>query len=208
MGLLTRQYTSLPHTLLWPSLCRQLVVFSVDHRIQDWGSKFLQLTHLKELILMGDSRIYDSTTFSLPVEIGQLRTLKRLTLLNLPIDFPAWIADLPRLRALTVRGTNLTTIPVWIHQLSHLHTLRIENCDLTVLPKTLRGMNSLRELGLGDTRLRDFSPAQFPPQLRSLNFVGSGCWRRSDLRQLQRALPGTKVHPDPDHPAFCGRAEQ
>nr|GFA62925.1 hypothetical protein [Tanacetum cinerariifolium] len=56
---------------------------------------------LRELILMGDSRIYDSTTFSLPVEIGQLRTLKRLTFLNLPIDFPAWIVDLPRLRTLT-----------------------------------------------------------------------------------------------------------
>jgi Leucine-rich repeat (LRR) protein len=208
MGLFTRQYTSLPPTLLWPSLCRRLVVFSVDHRVQEWGRHFLQLTHLQDLDLMGDRSILDSATFSLPAEIGQLRTLKRLTLLNLPIDFPAWIANLSNLRYLVVRGTNLTTIPSWIHQLSRLHTLRVENCDLTVLPKTLQGMNNLRELGLCDTRLRDFSPAQFPPQLRSLNFAGTGCWRRNDLRQLQRALPGTKVHPDPDDPAFYGRAEQ
>lgn len=208
MGLFTRQYTSLPHTLLWPALCRRMFVFSVDHRVQEWGPNFLQLTHLQELNLMGDSSIYDSTTFSLPVEIGQLRTLKRLTLLNLPIDFPSWIANLPNLRALMVRGTNLTTIPPWIHQLSHLHTLQIENCNLTVLPETLRKMNNLRELGLCDTRLRDFSPEQFPPQLRSINFAGSGCWRRSDLRQLQKALLGTKVHPDPDHPAWYGNAEQ
>lgn len=207
MGLFTRRYASLPQTLPWPSLCRRLVVYAVDHRVQEWGPIFLQLTHLQDLHLQGSHSIYDSTTFSLPVEIGQLRALKRLTLLNLPIDFPAWIADLPHLRALTVRGTDLTTIPAWIHQLSRLHTLRVENCDLAVLPKTLRELNNLRELGLCDTRLRDFSPAQFPPQLHSLNFAGSGCWRRSDLRQLQRALPGTKVHPNPDHPAFYGRAE-
>jgi Leucine-rich repeat (LRR) protein len=208
MGLFTRRYTSLPHTLPWPSLCRRMVVFAADHQVQDWGPKLLQLTHVQDLHLQGSSSIYDSTTFSLPAEIGQLRTLKRLTLLNLPIDFPAWIANLSNLRYLVVRGTNLTTMPSWIHQLSRLHTLRVENCDLTVLPKTLQGMNNLRELGLCDTRLRDFSPAQFPPHLRSLNFAGTGCWRRNDLRQLQRALPGTKVHPDPDHPAFYGRVEQ
>jgi Leucine-rich repeat (LRR) protein len=208
MGLFTLRYTSLPHTLPWPSLCRQLDVHAVDHRVQEWGPKFLQLAHLQALHLQGSSSIYNSTTFFLPVEIGQLRTLKRLTLLNLPIDCPAWIADLPHLRYLMVRGTNLTTIPAWIHRLSRLHTLRIENCDLAVLPETLRKMNNLRELGLCDTRLRDFNPAQFPPHLRSLNFAGSGCWRRSDLRQLQRALPGTRVHPDPDHSAFYGSAEQ
>jgi hypothetical protein len=207
MGLFTRRYTSLPHTLPWPSLCRRLVVYAVDHQVQEWGPKFLQLVNLRALHLQGDSSIYDSTTFSLPAEIGQLRTIKQLSLLNLPIDFPAWIADLPNLRALMVRGTNLTSIPPWIQQLSHLHTLQIENCDLTVLPETLRKMNNLRELGLCDTRLRDFSPAQFPPQLRSINFAGSGCWRRSDLRQLQKALPSTKVYPDPDHPAWYGNAE-
>jgi hypothetical protein len=208
MGFFTRRHTALPHTLPWPSLCRRLVVYAVDHRVQEWGPKFLQLRHLQDLHLQGSSSIYNSTTFSLPVEIGQLRTLKRLTLLNLPIDFPAWIADLSHLRALMVRGTNLTAIPTWIPQLRHLHTLRIENCDLAVLPETLREMNNLRELGLCDTRLRDFSSAQFPPQLRSLNFAGSGGWRRSDLRQLQRELPRTNVQPDPDHPGWYGIAEQ
>lgn len=207
MGLFTRRYSILPPTLPWPSLCRRLVVYAVDHRLQEWRPIFLQLTHLQELHLQGSSRIYDSTTFSLPVEIGQLRTLKRLTLLNLPIEFPAWIADLPQLRALTVRGTNLITIPAWISQLSRLHTLRIENCDLAVLPETLREMSNLRELGFSDTRLRNFSPTQFPPHLRAINFAGSGCWRRSDLRQLQKALPNTKVYPDVDHPAFRGYGE-
>ena len=98
MGLFTRQYTALPQTLPWPSLCRRLVVYSVDHRVQEWGPRFLHLTHLQDLSLHGSYTIYDSTTFSLPVEIGQLRTLKRLTLLNLPIDFPTWIANLPNLQ--------------------------------------------------------------------------------------------------------------
>jgi Leucine-rich repeat (LRR) protein len=123
MSIFTRRYTGLPHTLPWPSFCRRLVVFAVDHQVQEWGPKFLQLVNLRGLHLQGDWRIYDSKTFYLPAEIGQLRTLKQLTLLNLPIDFPAWIADLTQLRTLTVRGTNLTTIPDWIHHLSHLHTL-------------------------------------------------------------------------------------
>jgi Leucine-rich repeat (LRR) protein len=137
-------------------------MYNVDHRLQEWGSQFLQLSHLQFLHLQGSSSIYDSTTFSLPVEIGQLRTLKRLTLLNLPINFPAWIADLPNLRYLMVRGTNLMTIPPWIQHLSRLRILAVENCNLTVLPETLRRMHHLRELWLADTRIHDFSPAQFP----------------------------------------------
>ena len=198
MGLFTRRYTSLPQTLPWPSLCRRLDVYAVDHRLQEWGSKFLQLSHLQSLHLQGSSSIYDSTTFSLPVEIGQLRTLKRLTLLNLPIDFPAWIADLPNLRYLMVRGTNLTAIPPWIHQMSRLCKLAVENCDLTVLPETLRRMHHLRELWLADTRIRDFSPEQFPSHLRVISFAGSGCYRRSDLSQLQQALKRTRIYPDPN----------
>ena len=208
MGLFTRHYRSLPPRLTWPSLCRRLWIYPVDAHLQGWGPQFLQLTNLQRLELQGDGYLFDRTDFTLPAEIGQLRTLKCLVLLNLPIEFPEWIADLPNLRYLVVRGTNLTTIPPWIDRLHSLHTLRIENCDLAVLPETLREMTNLRELGLSDTRLTDFSPAHFPPQLRTLNFAGTGCWRRSDLSQLQQALPRTKVHPDPNYPGWHGNAEQ
>jgi Leucine-rich repeat (LRR) protein len=202
MGLFTRRYTSLPQQLAWPSLCRRLSIYSVDHRLQEWGSQLLQLSHLQDLHLQGDSSIYDSPNFILPADIGQLRTLKSLVLLNLPIDFPEWIVDLPNLHSLTVRGTNLTTIPPWIDQMSRLRTLRVENCNLAHLPQTLRQMSNLRELGLCDTKLRDFSPAQFPPHLKQINFAGTGCYRRSDLSRLQKALKSTKIHPDPNSPGW------
>jgi leucine-rich repeat protein SHOC2 len=197
MGLFTRHYTSLPQQLTWPSLCRSLSVNAVDERLQTWGKQLLQLSHLQSLYLQGDYRIYDSTSFTLPTEIGQLQTLKRLVLLNLPIDFPPWIANLPNLRYLMVRGTNLTTIPPWIPQLSQLRILAVENCNLTVLPETLRRMPQLRELWLADTRLRDLSPVQFPPNLRFLSFAGSGCYQHSDLSHLQQALERTRIIPKP-----------
>jgi Leucine-rich repeat (LRR) protein len=127
--------------------------------------------------------------------------LRRLTLLNVPLaEFPAWVLDLPKLQYLMVRGTNLTCIPDWIYRLQQLHTLRVENCELTTLPRTLRQLTNLRELGLCDTQLRDFSPDQFPPHLKRLSFHGSGYYVRRDVAKLQQALKGTKIWPDLSHP--------
>jgi hypothetical protein len=200
MGLFTRQYASLPQQLTWPSLCRSFSVSAVDDRLQEWGKQLLQLSHLQSLHLQGDCRIYDSTSFALPPEIGQLRTLKRLVLLNLPIDFPEWIVNLPKLRYLMVRGTNLTVIPPWIHQMRQLRILAVENCKLASLPESLRRMHGLQELWLADTQLRELRPEQFPQHLRVLSLAGTGCYPREALTDLRQAFQHTTVYPYPEPP--------
>jgi hypothetical protein len=198
MGLFSRDYSSLPQQISWPSLCRSLHIHPVDAHLQEWGPQFLQLSNLQSLHQQGDYRLYDRVGFTLPTEISQLRTLKRLVLFNLPIGFPEWIADLPNLRYLMVRGTKLTAIPPWIDQLSQLRALAVENGNLTALPEALRRMNHLRGLWLADTQLRDLRPEQFPQQLRVLSLARTSCYQWVDLVRLRQALKSTTIYPYPE----------
>lgn len=194
-----RAFSSLANALAAPARCQRLYLFAGES-LEHTGTQWLSLSRLQELHIQGDtSKIFHSGfQFGLPSEIGRLQTLQRLVLLNLPIDFPEWIANLTNLRYLMVRGTDLTSIPTRISELKQLHTLRVENCDLATLPATLPQMSSLRELGLVDTRLLDFSPAHIPPSLKYLDLIGSACMTQPKLAQLQAALKDTRVHPFPD----------
>jgi hypothetical protein len=195
MDLFTRHYSSPPAKMAWPALCRHLTILGVDQRLQSWGTHLVACSRLHTLHLQADPSIYDRADFHLPVEIGQLQTLRSLTLLNLPIDFPDWIQRLTHLRYLTVRGTDLTHLPAWISQLRQLHMLRIENCALQSLPESLRYMTQLRELGLCDTQLTDLRAEWFPSKLQRLDFSGTGCYQPQDVVQLQRVFTTTQVYP-------------
>ncbi len=178
---------------------RRLSVRWVDERVREWGPELSRLRHLRELFLQGDPSIYYLTDFTLPTEIGALRTLRRLELLNLPVDFPEWIANLTDLRYLMVRGTDVREVPDWIVRLKKLHTLRVENCDLQSLPSTLRQMDNLRHLGLCHTPLLpSLSPEQLPRHLKSLDVLNSGCYQRADLWQLKQTIRGMSINPNPD----------
>jgi hypothetical protein len=175
---------------------RRLSVLWVDERVRQWGPELLRLRRLRELYLQGDPGIYYRTDFTLPAEIGALHTLRKLELLNLPIDFPEWIMHLTNLRYLMVRGTNATAVPDWIVHLKRLHTLRVENCDLQSLPHTLRQMDNLRHLGLVHTQLLpNISPDQLPRNLKSLDILDSGQYEPADLAQLRKASKGTSINP-------------
>jgi hypothetical protein len=201
MDLFTRRY----HGLLspapaWPSLCTKLSLLYANDSLAGWGPQLLRFSRLRELYVGWYSGSRATIDSLFPPELAQLSTLRRVTLLNLPLAaFPTWVIDLPNLQYLTVRGTDLTRIPEWIYHLKHLRTLRVENCALTTLPNALRQMTHLRELGLSDTQLRDFSPAQFPPYLKRLSFDGSGYYVRRDVATLQQALPGTEIWPNLSH---------
>lgn len=180
------------------SFRRRLSVLWIDEHVREWGPELLRLRRLRKLHLQGDLSI-DGINFTLPVEIGTLHSLRRLTLLNLPIDFPEWIVNLTNLRYLTIRGTNATEIPEWIVCLKKLHTLRVENCDLQALPHTLRQMDNLRHLSLVHTQmLPNISPEQLPKHLKSLDILDSGQYEPGDLEQLRRALKGTSINPAAD----------
>ena len=202
-----RLFTSLSAASIAPASCRRLHLF-VGDSLEHTGAQFLQLSRLQELYIQGDtSKLFSCALFGLPAEIGQLRTLQKLSFLNLPIDFPEWIINLKNLRYLMVRGTDLTSIPPWISELKHLHTLLVEVCDITTLPDTMRHMNHLQGLGLCDTHLLQVNPEQLPQSLKWLHFAGSACCTKQKLTEIQAALKSTKVSPDPNHPGFRTKAD-
>lgn len=187
-----RLISSLPEALA-ASKCRRLLIW-VDEEFQSSGKQLLQLTHLQELSLQGKHTVFDYPNFILPVEIGQLRTLRKLTLLNLPVTLPEWITQLSELRDLMVRGTDLVHIPNWISRLKNLHSLHIGNCELQDIPEALRQMDSLRQLTFADVQLRKIRPEQFPQHLKSLVFSGGGSYRSHKVQELKQALRGTKIY--------------
>jgi Leucine-rich repeat (LRR) protein len=187
-----RLISSLPEALA-AFKCRRLLIW-VDEEFQSSGKQLLQLTHLRELLLHGKSSIFDYPNFILPVEIGQLRTLRKLTLLNLPVTLPEWITQLSELRELTARGTDLIQIPNWISQLQHLDYLHLGNCQLQDLPETFCQMNSLRHLAFADIQLREIRPEQFPLHLKTLEFTGGGSYKSHEVQELKQALRGTKIY--------------
>lgn len=200
----TRSYRgTLPLAPAWPALCRRLDLLYIDDSLANWGPQLRRFTQLRELTVRWYGGAAATLDAVLPPDLAQLHTLQRVTLLNVRLaTFPAWLRTLPHLQALTLRGTGLLELPDWISDLTQLRTLRLENCCLTALPPTLRQMTSLRELGLSDTALRDFSPAQFPPQLKRLWFHGAGRYVRRDVARLQQALPNTAIWPDLSHPTW------
>jgi hypothetical protein len=196
MGLFNRQlFTSLPEALANPTACYRLHLQVADNHLREWGPRLLELTNIQELRLHGLPALYDHQDYSLPEELGRLRTLREVELLNLPLAFPAWVRSLLGLRILTLRGTDVAALPEWIAELQKLRTLRIENCALHVLPDALRHLTHLRELSLSDTRLTDLRAAQFPLGLRSLNLGGSHGYQRTDLERLRQALGQTRINP-------------
>jgi hypothetical protein len=204
-----RLFTSLSAASAAPAACRRLQLQFIEESLENTGSQFAKLSRLQELYIQGDvSTLFCSDSpFSLPAEIGQLRTLQRLVLLNLPIDFPQWIINLTNLRSLTVRGIDLLNIPLWIHELKSLRVLEVANCGLATLPVSLRQMSNLQELWLTDTPLLQLTPDQLPPGLKHLNLTGSACCTRLKLAEIQAALSNTVVSPDPNHPGFRTKAD-
>ncbi|RZK11657.1 MAG: leucine-rich repeat domain-containing protein, partial [Flavobacterium sp.] len=135
-----------------PKNCRELRLMFVNKNLNNFGDIFSNLENLKILEIHADPAIYSLADFELPAEIGNLRKLERLSLVNLPFQmFPEWITNIKSLRYLMVRGNDIKTIPESINQLENLSYLGIENCNLYTLPKTLSLMTNLRHLGLCDT---------------------------------------------------------
>ncbi|NVO33132.1 leucine-rich repeat domain-containing protein [Hymenobacter lapidiphilus] len=189
-----RLFTSIPEALAAP-VCYRLHLWIEDSQVQEWGPQLLRLPHLRELHLKGLHTVFNDLTYDLPEAWGQLRALREVQLLNLPVAFPTWVRNLPDLRTLTVRGTDATCLPEWIAECQALQTLRMENCALQTLPDSLRHMVWLRHLGLSDTQLPRLDAAQFPRRLRSLDLGGSRRYSPADLERLRQELRSTKVNP-------------
>lgn len=167
------KFDSLVEATKAPADCKSLHLL-VKENLKYAGQFFIKLENLRELFIRGDVSVYHDDTFELPEEIGQLKKIEKLTLLNLPVkDFPQWILYLKRLKYLMIRGTDVQILPGSVKLLSELKTLRIENCPLTALPPDLKEMGKLRNLGLSDTKLTTINQETLPPSLRIINLEGT-----------------------------------
>lgn len=190
------KFSSLEKALKRPKNCKKLTLICYDQNLKDKGEIFSQFVNLEILELQADPSIYYLDDFEIPAEIGNLKKLKKISVLNFPVKtFPEWILEIKSLQYLMLRGTDITEIPDSIFRLEKLKTLRIENCKLSKTPKTLSQMKNLKILGLSDTVLTDFSPSLFPPNLKEISFSGAGIYKKEDLEYLKAKMPRTRIYP-------------
>jgi leucine-rich repeat protein SHOC2 len=123
-----------------------------------------QLTSLKVLYLGGNQLT------SVPAEIWQLTSLRKLHLGgNQLTSVPAEIGQLTSLRELHLGGNQLTGVPAEIGQLTSLRELVLSGNELTSVPAEIGRLTSLRELHLHGNRLLSV-PAEIG-QLTSLQVL-------------------------------------
>lgn len=165
-----------------------------DDDLAPHGPEFARLRHLRYLHLQGP--VDESKPFALPAEIGQLTELRELLLLNHPLrEVPAWLFDLPRLRYLMIRGTDITELPAAVARLRHLAVLRLENCQLPLssLPASLRQLTALRQLSLRDTRIVYLPVEHLPPGLQRLDLSASAEFGGVDFEALRLLRPRLRI---------------
>ena len=190
------KFSTLDEALKRPKKCKKLSLIFYDQNLKDKGEIFLQFSNLKVLELLASPSIYYLNDFEIPSEIGNLKKLKKISVLNFPLKtFPEWIFGIKSLQYLMLRGSDIPEIPNSISRLEKLKTLRIENCKLSKIPKTLSQMKNLKILGLSDTLLADFSVSLFPSNLKEISFSGTGIYKKDHLEHLKAKMPKTKIYP-------------
>ncbi|MBB4803956.1 Leucine-rich repeat (LRR) protein [Flavobacterium nitrogenifigens] len=164
--------------------------------MKDKGEIFSQFVNLEVLEIQTNTSMYYLNDFELPVEIGNLKKLKKISVLNFPLQtFPEWLFNIKSLEYLMLRGNDMEIIPESISRLENLETLRIESCPLSKIPKALIQLKKLRFLGLCDTRLTDLNYNLFPYNLKEINFSGTGIYKDEDLELLKIKMPKTRIYP-------------
>ncbi|WP_269235346.1 leucine-rich repeat domain-containing protein [Flavobacterium flavigenum] len=183
------KFSSLIEACKNPENCLELKLLSYDQNLKYQGEIFSKFVNLKVLEIQADTSIYYLNDFELPNEIASLKKLKKISVLNCPIQvFPEWITNIKSLEFLMLRGTDLASIPDSIFQLTKLKTLRIENCPLYKLPSTLYQLQNLKILGLTDTKLTNLDWNLFPSNLKEINFSGTGIYNIEDLINLKNKM--------------------
>ena len=161
------EFSNLSRALLKPARVKKLCLLFPDN-LNDHDAEFLKFTQLRWL----DIKTNINHAPYLPKQIGQLKTLTKLSILNVPfLEFPECILGLTNLEYLMVRGCEITEIPAGIKNLQKLKVLRIENCQVTTLPVQLAAMPNLKYLSLTDTRIKELDVGSLPPNLETLGII-------------------------------------
>ena len=117
---------------------------------------------------------------SLPAEIGQLTTIKKMRLAgNRLTRLPSEIGALTNLRQLDIDGNQLTELPAEIGQLTKLDTLWASGNELTWLPPEIGQLTSLQKLWMTDNKL-----SSLPREIGSLAILDTMDLSRNRLTSL------------------------
>jgi len=161
------EFNDLGRALQKPESVKKLYI-RFPENLNDHAAEFLKFTNLRSL----DIQTEVSHAPYLPKEIGALKTLTRLSILNVSFEaFPEWILNLTNLEYLRVRGCEITEIPSGIKNLQKLKALRTENCEIYDLPVQLKEMPNLKYLSLTDTKIRVLNIGNLPPNLETLGII-------------------------------------
>jgi Leucine-rich repeat (LRR) protein len=150
-----------------PCAVKHLRLWNVD--VAKQGDRFSKFSNLHSLDIRW------SRSIELPSDIGLLKDLRYLCLLNVPlVYFPSWIFELVELRHLTVRGTEINHIPAEIAQLVNLRYLELGNSNLVSLPVELSRLRKLRDLYASDNLLTTIPDALAGvPHLKRIGMVNN-----------------------------------
>lgn len=186
-----KEYTDLDEAIKEPVKVKKLRLWAFEVDVNNYAKDFLKFKSIEKLYIQTD---IDHINF-LPKEIGELKTLKKLEILNVPFnEFPLWIENLENLEYLMVRGCELTILPSFIAKLKKLKVLRIENCELSSIPKELALLENLQELSLAITPIRELPLTHLPKKLKYLRLFQTHIGNDIDnMKFLIASLPTTKV---------------
>jgi hypothetical protein len=189
--LIPKKYTDLEEAIREAEKVKKIRLWAFDIDINSYAKDFLKFQSIKNLYIQTDI----AHVSFLPKEIGELKTLKKLEILNVPfLEFPEWIENLENLEYLMVRGCEITVLPSFIGKLQKLKVLRIENCELSSIPKELALLTNLKELSIVITPIRDIPLAYLPQKLKYLHLfqthIGNDI---NNIKFLISSLPNTKI---------------
>ena len=185
-----------------PAKVRRLSIKEVD--VENLRGRLRQFSRLESLEFLWCPNLKachcheTDVTFSpeLRAEILELRRLKSFKILNTPIqEFPIWLAPLPKLEYLMVRGTELQEIPAGIGQFAQLRELELSNNDLFSVPVEIAELKKLEYLSLGDTFVSHIPlPILQLPRLRALGLAGTN-FTPEGVAEIKAHFPNASVWP-------------
>lgn len=163
----------------------------IEFDLADYKKDILKFTKIEELYI----HVSIDYPYSLPLEIGQLSTLKKLYVLNFGFKkFPEWVLNLTNLEQLMIRGNDIRELPREINNLSKLKILRLENCSISELPETLSKIEGLKKLSLSDNRyLKAIDSNDLPKNLKVLNLARTNV-SENNVNALRSSMPKLKFN--------------
>jgi Leucine-rich repeat (LRR) protein len=163
-----KPHDSLQEAGVRPEAVRRLWLIRAGVSFEAFSTLLPQLTNVREI------RLGWQSWAELPSRLSELREIRSLSVLNIPIQsFPAFLTSCPRLTELVLRGTNIASIPA-VQAFRHLRRLDFSNNPVQTIPPELGRLPELRELQLADDGLKEL-PESIAGlrRLRSLALAGN-----------------------------------